>query len=451
MSWLFRWLGRGGSEPASLPSSIDRMADARSRDGHVREAAVRALGVAGHGPALPLLLERVNDWVPQVREAAREAVAAFLHTEHLGAWAPALDALGALQRGSRADHAALLRDIAAFLLEPEHVAALKAAGAAMTRASARILLSFELGHASDEATHFRLLRDAATSDDVVMAATAMARLDSLPSPSHRIGLAGAACVSPFASIRASGLRAALRTGDASVASLVRALSTDDSASVRAIALAALGDDRERVLDGARRTLREGRTAKQRAVALSIVCALDGEAAVAICEAVRSDRAAAVRRVAVAHLFTRSRGDGRDALVVAALADESPRLRDLAVAQVGKGAFAPPTDVLRRFVAARPDALGHAIRIAAHGSPWARLAFPLEAASTAAHGSPSWHLVVAELERMDRDLVRAFVRPSAAQEHALALAWRLAQDRLPVPLRRLLASHLEASGLASGAP
>ena len=443
-------LGIGASEPSSTSSWIEQMADSRSRDGHVREAAVRALGAAVHGPALPLLLERVNDWVPEVRQAAREAVAAFLHAEHLDAWPPALGALGALQRGSRADHAALLHDIAAFLLEPGHVAALKAAGAGMTRASARVLLSFELSHATDEATRFRVLHDAATSSDVVMAATAIARLDSLPSPSHRIGLAGAACVSPFASIRASGLRAALRTGDASVASLVRALSTDDSAGVRAVALAALGDARDGVLDGARRMLREGRTAKQRAVALSIVCVLDGEAADAICEAIRSDRAAAVRRVALAHLFTRSSGDGRDALVLAALADESPRLRELAVAQIRKGAFVPPPEVLERIVAARPDALGHAIRIAAHGSPWARLAFLLQAASAAADGSPPWHLVVTELERMDRDLVRAFVRPSAAQEHALALAWRRAHDRLPAPLQRRLASHLEASGLASGA-
>ena len=62
---------------------------------------------------------------------------------------------------------------------------LKAAGTAMTRASARNLLSFELGHASDEAAHFRLLRDAATPDDVVMAATAMARLAAVAVAPHR--------------------------------------------------------------------------------------------------------------------------------------------------------------------------------------------------------------------------------------------------------------------------
>lgn len=432
-----------------MSSPADRMAEARSRDGHVREAAVKALGTSAHGPALPLLLERANDWVAQVRQAAREAIAAYLHADHLGAWPAALGALAALQRGSRDNHAALLRDIAAFLLVPDHVATLKAARAGLTLEATRFLFSLELGHAADEATRFRLLRDAATSDDVVMAATAIAQVESLQLSSRRIGLAGAACLSPFAPIRANGLRAALRTGDPSAASLVRALCADDSASVRAVALAALGDDRGRVLDEARRTLREGRTAKQRAVALDVVCALDGDAAAALCEEARLDPAAAVRRVAYARLFALACGDDRDRLVLAALSDESTRLRDLAVAQVGKGAFAPPADVLRRIVAARPESLVHAIRVAAFGSPWARLGFLLEALATTTDGSPSRELVVTGLERADRDLVRAFVRPSPAQEQSLARTWRLAHSRLPALLQRRLASHLEVHGLASG--
>ena len=426
------------------------MVEARSRDGHVREAAVRALGAAVHGPALPLLLERANDWVPQVRLAAREAIAAFLHRAHVDAWPPALGALAALQRGGRDDHATLLRDIAAFLLVPDHVAALEASGDGMTRAAKRFLFSLELGHAADEEARFRLLRDAATSADVVIAATAIAEVGSLNLPSRRIALAGTACLSPFAPIRGEGLRAALRTGDASIASLVRALCADKSASVRAVALAALGDDRGDVLEGARRAVRDGRTASQRAVALDVVCALDADTGVALCEEARIDAAAAVRRVAFARMLARARDDDRDALVLAALADASPRLRDLAVAQVRKGAFAPPPDVLRRIVAARPEALGHAIRIAAHASPWARLSFLLDASTTAVDGSPPWQRLVAELERADRDLERAFVRPSTEQERALAKAWRRARDRLPAPLQRRLASRLESSSQGNSA-
>ena len=410
MTWLSRWLGSGATEPASLPSSADRMADTRSRDGHVREAAVRALGASVHGPALPLLLERANDWVPEVRQAARE--------------------------------------IAAFLLSPDHVVALKAAGTGMTREATRFLFALELGHATDEEARFRLLRNAATSADVVIAATAIAGSESLQMPSHRIALAGAACRSPFASIRADGLRAALRTGDASTASLVRALCADNSASVRAVALAALGDDRGRVLEEARRALHDGRSATQRAVALDVVCALDSDAVVALCEDALTDPAAAIRCIAFARLFARARDDDRDALVVAALADASSRLRDLSVAQVRKGAFAPPPDVLRAIVTARVEALGHAIRIAGHASPWARLSFLLDASTTAADGSQPRRLLVANLERVDRDLERAFVQPSAEQERTLAQAWRQARDRLPVPLQRRLALHLKASGQAN---
>lgn len=53
---------------------------------------------------------------------------------------------------------------------------------------------------------------------------------------------------------------------------------------------------------------------------------------------RRARTAAIRCIAFARLFARARGDDRDALVVAALADASSRLRDLSVAQVRKGAL-----------------------------------------------------------------------------------------------------------------
>ena len=201
---------------------------------------------------------------------------------------------------------------------------------------------------------------------------------------------------------------------------MRALCADDSARVRAVALAALGDDRGRVLEEARRALRDGRT----------------------------DPAAAIRCIAFARPFARASGDDRDALVVAALADASSRLRGLSVAQVRKGAFAPPPDVLRAIVTARVEALGHAIRIAGHASPWARLSFLLDASTTAADGSPPRRLLVADLERVGRDLERAFVQPSAEQKRTLAQAWRLARDRLPVQLQRRLALHLKASGQAN---
>ena len=49
----------------------------RHWSGYEREAAVRALAKRGNVAALPALLERANDWVPQVRAAAAEAIDAL--------------------------------------------------------------------------------------------------------------------------------------------------------------------------------------------------------------------------------------------------------------------------------------------------------------------------------------------------------------------------------------
>jgi hypothetical protein len=55
--------------------------EAGSHSGFDREEAVQQLGRMGDGLALPVLLERANDWVPQVRVAAHAAIDAFLRDD----------------------------------------------------------------------------------------------------------------------------------------------------------------------------------------------------------------------------------------------------------------------------------------------------------------------------------------------------------------------------------
>src|SRR5687767_10375201 len=113
MEWLTQLLGGDVLRPPT--DWNEKIADARSYSGYLREEAVRALAAAGHGAALPVLLERVNDWVPQVRAAAREGIAAFLRDEHIASWGPALGQVAALGRATRDDHAPLLHQITTFL------------------------------------------------------------------------------------------------------------------------------------------------------------------------------------------------------------------------------------------------------------------------------------------------------------------------------------------------
>lgn len=93
----------------------------RSGDGYFRKAAVRQLGKKGYSAdAWQVLIERQNDWVPQVRQAALASAGAFLKSERLPVVLAALDALVRLTRKSRTDHHRFIDQVGAFLDQPEH-------------------------------------------------------------------------------------------------------------------------------------------------------------------------------------------------------------------------------------------------------------------------------------------------------------------------------------------
>jgi len=101
------------------------------------------------------------------------------------------------------------------------VSALRIAQKDMPRSAARLLLSLELRAAGDEETRYEVLRSVVLSSDIVVASEAAAANETLELPAHRLAMAGTACMSKYATIRAVVLRTALRAQDPSAQSLVR--------------------------------------------------------------------------------------------------------------------------------------------------------------------------------------------------------------------------------------
>jgi len=444
MSWLSKLPWSGEQRPPT--TWTEWMVEARSHSGYVREAAVQALALSGHGDALPVLLERANDWVPEVRRAAYAAVEGFLDEEHIGAWGRALGQVAVLRRMARADHTRLLQRIEDFLSTRAHLSALKIAQPDMPRSAARLLLSLELRAAGDEETRYAVLRSAVLSSDIVVASDAISANESLELPARRLGLASVACMSRYAAVRVRGLRTALQVQEPSVQSLVRALVRDPSANVRAIAFSALGEGHDEVMAEARRVLGSDKGARERAVALDMLCALGAGDAMALCETAGTDPAVAVRCVGYARRFAAARGNERDDLILPVLRDRSPRVRRLAVAQVKKGAAAPAPATLLEVHRADAEAVGSLVSIAAHLSPWSRLDFLLNLVKRAsADAAPAEHLH-RDLDRWNLDMVRCFVRPSPDQVRAVATLWRVTRDGLPKEVQLRLAFHLHAFGI-----
>lgn len=87
--------------------------------GFVREAAVRVLANIHDGQELPFLLIRLNDWVKQVRDAAKEAVDRRITSANAPHFVRCLPLTYRLGDQSREDHTAVIASISDLLRQPE--------------------------------------------------------------------------------------------------------------------------------------------------------------------------------------------------------------------------------------------------------------------------------------------------------------------------------------------
>ena len=459
MKWLIRFLGgieRRPPEPPAVrpiwtggrkpPASWDEWIVATTdRSGFVREAAVNALGQSGHGPALPALLGRLNDWVPEVRSAALGAVTAFLVEEHASSWSSALAQVATLARGGRADHSQILGLVAGFLVEPRVLAAVKAGDTEMSREGRRYLLRLEF-EAADAEGRFELLRSALQSTDVVVASIAATKIHSVAESSRRLELAKLACVSGFAPIRAAGLREATSLGEQLPAALLEDLCLDSNSFVRSLALKSMTVGREGLLERARQRFLSGASGRHRAVAFDVMCTLAPESAEPVARAACSDPAAAVRRAAFARLLAATAGLARDGLIQRILEDASAVVREVAIGQIRRGDAPPQLEWLKALLARRPASLNSLVQASIHLPPWTRLEFLLGALLEVRLDAQSAGRLQVDLQAWNYDIRRCFLTPSTSTADSLRRLWMSARDRVETTLRLSISDQLTAFGV-----
>ncbi|NBF06576.1 PBS lyase [Pseudomonas sp. Fl5BN2] len=112
LSWHYQLSDYEARRVREVMEALDRhrawLELSRFGNGFVRQAAVRGLAAQPSAEALAALLERLNDWVPQVRQEAAAAVEAYLAPEHAGLLLQTLAPLLALASKQRADHGTTL-------------------------------------------------------------------------------------------------------------------------------------------------------------------------------------------------------------------------------------------------------------------------------------------------------------------------------------------------------
>lgn len=140
---------RALSEWHAAPSLDDpslQLAASCHASGHVRERAVRRLATRQDGRELPFLLVRLNDWVPQVRAVASDALARRIALTRVDAWVGVLPAVCALRDKGRADHTALCYAVENLIVGADGDGAWRHASTAQPRAVRRALVALACRH-----------------------------------------------------------------------------------------------------------------------------------------------------------------------------------------------------------------------------------------------------------------------------------------------------------------
>lgn len=295
----------------------------RSYHGRVREEATRRLGELCRSDTLPALIERLNDWVPQVRAAAHAAIEPLIVERHAHAFIQNLVQLQQLRVRGRDDHARFIARIEAFLAAAPQRTHVLAALSHQDHRIARICLQIATKHA--------LLSDVERAEiglshgDLAFALDALALVAKMPATQRR-AFAERALDHASAPVRRDALRILLSDGIAQ--QRIENFAFDRHSALRALAARHLRNSGVDITAHYRAELASTQSRRLR-------IAIEGVAAHGTTDDVLSLRpllahpAPAIRRCALVAWTNKLGFDATDA-VVAALSDPAPSVaRDAA--------------------------------------------------------------------------------------------------------------------------
>lgn len=427
-----------------------------ARSGHSRQEAVEALGELRAPAALPGLLARVNDWVPQVRQAAGIAVRRFLADDRLAAWPAALPALADVLRGQRADHGPLLTTIADFLLAPGRIEQLSDARTRLPPVVGRWLDTAEW-RISPQAERTALLSARLRGADIVAARWALERIEDLPGGLARSALWLTACDSPTGPVRAHALRRLCDTTPELGTATAQRLALDQRGGVRDVALAFLrrigGTAPVRVTAESQLQAQALDHAPHSGVPAFVLLAqvdpasTTGRAERLLAMADGIQPKAPLRAVALEHLIRASVDDRQQHWLCRALGDTSPRVQRVAAEAVGRGAPGLSPAELWPLVMAHGSAvaLRRGLRMSRSWGLWTQFGELLDLARRPLPEGGVDALINA-FERWEVSTRRGVSAPGEPQAARLRDQWRMSSPVLPPTLRASLSFALTTCGL-----
>lgn len=391
----------------------DLLAMSEHHDGYKRENAVRRLGVLGNPVAIPYLLVRENDWVPQVRNAAREALQRLLKSENAHAFILSLPALHHLQRCGRADHDGLIASVNQFFLQPENVTHIRAAVRNDNPYIARIAVRFCMENSlTDKPT---LVSECLSHRDVVVRSLASNLLRDLTGEVLE-SMLQKAIRDPFMPVRREAFQIYLRSFPETGRRIARQMLFDRHSSIREIAIAQLvksGLDVERIFSDVLSS--SGRSPLELRCAILGAATLRAQSLIPSIRRFSSHRLPSLRKASLQAMARLAEEEVRPYLL-AGMTDESPSVAKESMSLLSKATRKP---TLSELVGVLGDAsVGHTLEVCLGSArtlnKWDRLIFILGLCKRLSDGRVTLERLDSELKRWDREFNRSSSQPTNEQ-------------------------------------
>ena len=436
-------LARWGTALLSQPGLADLLAMSSSLNGFKRENAVRRLGMLGNPASIPYLIERANDWVPQVRAAAYDALIRMLKTGNGASFVACLPELLHLQSCQRGDHRGLLAAVQDFLLREENREALMGGMENPDARVARLVtqLYVSRGLAAPGAIVTRGLAHA----DPIVRVTVVDLLREL-GPDEFDAAIVQSLADPYMPVRREAFQQLLRRDRAKGLNAAREFLFDTSASIREIAVHQLVTAGEPVEN----LYASGLTGDRARVAV-VKCVLWGWALLncqtRTMEVIQllNARYPGIRRAAVQSIAKLLGMDARPYLVTA-LSDISPAVCNEAARLVCQtGVVLDMGTLIEIASSSTANHVAYACcRVIRNGSKWDWLQYTLDVYGSAA-SKIDRDVFAREIDCWEVRFNRRSGQPSRRQVDSIVLLLRSSEAKLSAPQVRLLKFTLRSYG------
>jgi len=434
-------LKKGKTTLKQLLSSLQELTEllemSKHPSGYHRENAVRLLGKLGDSAAIPDLIMRINDWVPQVRSAAKESLLSLLVPENAQAFTANLPLIFHLKTCGRENHLEFVSQVVDFLFHPENKKFIKRALLSdqplVVRIAAKLAIQFYPEDRGD------IIRICLLQKDVVVRNIAAVHFQDLPKETL-LTILDVAIQDPYMPVRRESFQIYLRINPEKGMLIAQEFLYDRHFSIREIAINKLKqkdfDVRALYVESLDN---ENTRIRNRKCAILGLAYLRSEEDVPRIIQLTEDGSSGIRKSVLQALY-KFHGDKYRSIFVRHLRDDSPGVAKQACNILTKLKVKFQAMELSQEIPLHSNV--HTLELTAKAmrasNKWERLIFLLKTLNTTNTSETEMcEFLIAEISEWDSDFNRSSNQPSSEQVFTINTEYAKCAQKLASPGQRSL--------------